>query len=80
MFFPTDSRTRIFWTYVQLPVMAGSTSCFFKNTKTRNLDMFSEQSEYAEFNENILNFRLWLPVTSGLSKTLRKRDLDVVFE
>ena len=43
-------------------------------------NIFSEQSEYAEFNENILNFRLWLPVTSGLSKTLRKRDLDVVFE
>ena len=27
--------------------------------------MFSEQLEYAEFNEDILNFRLWLPVLSS---------------
>ena len=57
MFFPTNSRTEIFWSYFQLPVITG-TSGFLKNIKTRYLDMFSEQFEYSEFNEDILNFRL----------------------
>ena len=52
---------QIWWWCFQLPVIIGSTSDFLKNIKTRNLDMFSEQFEYAEFSEDILNFRLWLP-------------------
>ena len=63
-FLPIHVR-RFFWSYFQLPVITGSTSSFLKNIKTRNLEMFSEQFEYAEFNEDILNFRLWLPVMSS---------------
>ena len=64
-FFLSIHVRRFFWSYFQLPVITGSTSGFLKIIKTRNLDMFSEQFEYAEFNEDILNFRLWLPVMSG---------------
>ena len=78
--FPTNSRTENFLDICSTSGHDRKYFLFFRYIKTRNPDMFFEQSEYAEFNEDILNFRLWLPVTSCLSKTLRKRDLDVVFE
>ena len=57
MFFPPIRVRQIFWSYFQLPVMTRSTSGFSKTLKKRNLNMFSDQFEYAEFNKDIKHFR-----------------------
>ena len=59
--FPTNSRTENFLDICSTSGHDRKYFLFFRYIKTRNPDMFFEQSEYAEFNEDILNFRLWLP-------------------
>ena len=74
---------KIFWSYFQLPVMTRSTSGFSRILKHVTSTCFPTNSSRLNsmkiFSTSGYDFRS-CPVTSGLSRTFKKHDLNVVFE